>query len=58
MTEQTYTREDMARAWEDAYAWGWQNAWAQVWARYRLDIGPLDELCAQEVNPYHEQEQS
>lgn len=58
MTEQTYTREDMARAVEDAYAWGWHDAWAQEWSRHRRDIGPLDRLRAQQVNPYREQEES
>ena len=58
MTERMYTCEDMARAWEGAYAWGWHSAWAQEWAIHRRDIGPLPELRAQQLNPYREQEQS
>lgn len=50
--------KDRAIVWEDAYAWGWFNAWAKEWGKNRHDIGPLDKLRSQRTNPYRKQEEA
>lgn len=56
MTEPTYTRKDLARAWENGHSWGWSDAKAKAWAERGVDIGSREDWRQRTRNP-HEQEQ-
>lgn len=56
ITEQTYTREDMARAWESGHSWGWSDAKAKAWFERGVDIGPREDWRLRIGNPYEQEE--
>ena len=53
--ERTYTRADMARAWENGHSWGWNDAKTKAWAERGPDIGSREAWRLRTPNP-HEQE--
>lgn len=57
MTERTYTRADMARAWENGHSWGWNDAKTKAWAERGTDIGSREAWRLRMSNP-HEQEEA
>ena len=57
MTERTYTREDMARAWEEAHREGYEDAQDYRSSRGMAGCGPDSHDCDC-PNPYREQEEA
>ena len=57
MTEHTYTREDMARAWDAGHSWGWADAQDRIDAESPLDLGDRLTYALRAPNP-HEQEEA
>lgn len=56
MTEKTYTREDMARAWDEGHSWGWANAQDYIDAESPLDLGNRRTYKQRTPNPYDQEE--
>ena len=52
----TYTREDMALAWEHGHSWGWDDARTKARAEHGADIiGPRMTWRLRTANPYEQE---